>query len=93
MIQIHLYTKQTHRYRKHSYGYQRTGGKDKLDFEINGHILLNIKQTRTYLELYSLSCKKKMYNGKESEKEIHIYIYKRHMYMYMYINGITLLYT
>ena len=44
MIQIHLYTKQTHRYRKHSYGYQRTGGKDKSDFEINGHILPNIKQ-------------------------------------------------
>ena len=35
---------------------------------------LYTKQTRTYLELYSVSCKNKMYNVKESEKKICIYI-------------------
>ena len=79
---MNLFTKQkqTHRYRKYTYGYQRgkSWGRINQEFGINRYTLLSIKQidnkdllhsTENYIQYLTIN-----YNGKESEKE-YIYIY------------------
>ena len=75
MIQINLFTKQTHRHKNKLMIYQRKKGGEGInwEFRINRYTLLYLEQinskdlvhiTGNYLQYLIIS-----YNGKESEKE------------------------
>ena len=90
MIQMNLYTKQkqTHRYRKQTYGYQR-GKWEGINEEvgINTYTLLYIKQIPNKDLLYSTGNYTQyfiiIYKGKESEKNRYICIYNNHFAVHL----------